>query len=550
MDAARRARPGFTLQEADLEPLKEILRLTGGIPLGILLAASWVDMLSVAEIAAEVARSLDFLESELSDVPERQRSMRAVFEYSWNLLNPEQQSLFAALSIFRGGFTREAAEAVAGASLRNLAVLVGKSMLTPSPDTGRYTVHELLRQYAEQELNRDAERGEQLIAAHAAFYTTLLDEAWALFFESDQPKMTAIIEADLDNIRLAWRQHVASQNAGAMRKMIAPLWFVHESRGWYPQAVALFGEVRKSLDEDSSDLGTLITRALASGVRSYFQALLGQADVAAEKAAEAVDMLRATNDHEAFFIAAVSQMIALIYLGRFTELIRETDAAVAVANDDNDPFWTAYVIAGSAFATLALGDIDQAKKILDAVREVLEPLGERQIMSWNYGNRARIAMLEGRPHDAVELFSRAVELSSELSYMRGMHANLAGLGDANLATGDLVAAELAFIKSLSAAEQMSMVRERLGMISRIARVRALTGRPAEAVELNATVIANPGSSQRFLGDAATIRENASSALADLQEQLDPDEYAAAYARGKESSFDVVAKKLISSLAEN
>jgi hypothetical protein len=134
--------------------------------------------------------------------------------------------------------------------------------------------------------------------------------------------------------------------------------------------------------------------------------------------------------------------------------------------------------------------------------------------------------------------------------MRGIHVNLADLGRAHLAAGNLEVAEIAFIKSLIAAEQMNMVREILGMIAKIAQVRAVTGYPIEAVELNTTVVADPRSTQRFLGETTTIRENATAALADLQEQLDPDEYAAAHKRGTATSYDVAAKKLIDSLADS
>ena len=83
-----------------------ICRLVGGMPLGILLAAAWLRLLSPAEIAAEIAaHSLDFLEGEWQEVPERQRSLRAVFDYSWRLLSEREQGIFAGLSVFRGGFT-------------------------------------------------------------------------------------------------------------------------------------------------------------------------------------------------------------------------------------------------------------------------------------------------------------------------------------------------------------------------------------------------------------------------------------------------------------
>ncbi|MCH7844791.1 MAG: adenylate/guanylate cyclase domain-containing protein, partial [Acidobacteria bacterium] len=140
LETANRSNPGFVIESDDLDALAEILRLTGGMPLGILLAAAWVDMLPIAEIAVEIGKSADFLETEMGDIPDRQRSIRAVFDYSWALLSPEERATFMALSVFRGGFSREAAESAAGASLRSLASLVSKSLLTANPDTGRYEV--------------------------------------------------------------------------------------------------------------------------------------------------------------------------------------------------------------------------------------------------------------------------------------------------------------------------------------------------------------------------------------------------------------------------
>ena len=114
--SARRVRPDFELRGEDLTYLTRICRLVGGMPLGVLLAAGWVDMLSPKRIAAEISRSLDFLETEERDVPARQRSMRAVFDHSRSLLAERDKEVLQGLSVFRGGFTSEAAAAVTGAS--------------------------------------------------------------------------------------------------------------------------------------------------------------------------------------------------------------------------------------------------------------------------------------------------------------------------------------------------------------------------------------------------------------------------------------------------
>jgi predicted ATPase len=163
------------LEVGDLAYVARICRMVQGTPLGILLAAAWLEALSPGEIAQEISRSLDFLESQMHDLPERQRSLRAVFEYSWNLLADEERALFAQLAVFRGGFTREAVQQITGTNLRTLTVMVNKSLLRRDNVSGRYEIHELLRQYAEEKL-RAWSGFETLSDAHSQYYTGLVAE--------------------------------------------------------------------------------------------------------------------------------------------------------------------------------------------------------------------------------------------------------------------------------------------------------------------------------------------------------------------------------------
>src|SRR3989442_9889576 len=147
------------------------------MPLGIELAASWVSVLSCAEIADEIERNIDFLATSMRDVPERHRSLRAAFDQSWRLLSGEQQEVLARLSVFRGDFAREAAAAVADADLRLLSELVSKSLVR-RPDFGRYELHELLRQYATEKL-ADESPPDVLASTrerHARYYLARLAE--------------------------------------------------------------------------------------------------------------------------------------------------------------------------------------------------------------------------------------------------------------------------------------------------------------------------------------------------------------------------------------
>ncbi len=132
LQSVQRVQPDFALQRSDLPHMAHICQLVGGMPLGIELAAGWLNMLPLAEIASEMQQSSDFLETELRDVPQRHRSIRIVFEASWQRLTLDEQVVFPQLSVFHGGFTRPAAQVVTGASLRLLGRLVSKSLLTTS----------------------------------------------------------------------------------------------------------------------------------------------------------------------------------------------------------------------------------------------------------------------------------------------------------------------------------------------------------------------------------------------------------------------------------
>jgi predicted ATPase/class 3 adenylate cyclase len=541
VDAARRARPEFTLRPDDLESLASILRLTDGMPLGIILAAAWSSLLSVREIAAEMATSLDFLETDAGDVPDRQRSVRAVFDYTWQLLSPEEQRVFTALSVFRGGFTRAAAEAVAGASLRDLAGLAAKSLVTTDPDSGRSTIHELLRQYAEAELAADPEVHGRVLDAHAAFYS---DWGGELFPPGTRLEELDALETDIDNIRRAWRHNLAIRNPEQARKLIGPLWAVYEVRGWYPSAEMLFEEALDAFDEDSGDAATEVTRALAAAFQAWFVALLGRPVEAEAATAAAVDVVRAHDDPAALWLALLPRALTLAYTGQDFSVV--ADEGIAIGEALGDPFLAAGFKNWRGGAALFAGDFDTARQRLVEGMAVYERIGERYWLSANLQHQAQVATAEGRTGDAVDLYGRSTDTAREIGAVRVLQMSAAGLGDANLADGNYETAEGAYVQSLATSEQMGMVHSMLSLITKIAGVRAATGHEREAIELLASVLADPASDQQAVFDSGPIGEAATATLDELRRRVPPEEFAAAEAAGAAVPYDVAAKQLIAS----
>lgn len=150
VDRARQVRPDFDV-ESQRACIIELCRIVQGMPLAIELAASWLKMLSCDEIVSEIGQNIDLLATNRRDVDERHRSIRAVFDYSWEMLSVKEQKCFLRLSVFRGGFGREAAERIGGASLEMLSDLMDKSFLFQNEE-GLFEIHDLLRQYTEEKL--------------------------------------------------------------------------------------------------------------------------------------------------------------------------------------------------------------------------------------------------------------------------------------------------------------------------------------------------------------------------------------------------------------
>nr|MCU0480709.1 hypothetical protein [Anaerolineae bacterium] len=244
MQSALRARPDFELQPEHLQYVARICKLVQGLPLAILLAAAWVEMLTPQEIADEIGKSLDFLESDMRDLPERHKSIRAVFDYSWNLLNEDERNAFANLSLFVGGFTRDAAQKAVGASLRVLTSLVNASLIRRSANSGRYDIHELLRQYADEKL-KNSGKCDDIEACYGVYYMNFLAEREADLQGKRQLGALDEIEADFENIRQAWRWAIGQKRADLITPALETLHLFGLMRSYQAMGKKLFIQARE-----------------------------------------------------------------------------------------------------------------------------------------------------------------------------------------------------------------------------------------------------------------------------------------------------------------
>ena len=252
-ESARRMQPDFELDSENLTAVIRICRLVQGMPLAIVLAAAWLELLEPAEIVAEIEQSFDFLEGEWHDLPQRQRSLRAVFNTSWKLLDEAEQAVLSALTVFQGGFTRGAAQAVVAAAPKTLLRLVHKSWLEREAD-GRFQIHELLRQYAAEKLAADESHERQVRDQHAAYFAGQLQKWYGKMKGPDSAEAFAAVAADTANVQAAWRWLVARRHFDVIvEQMLSGFFRYCEIRIRAPLLLPLLEMTRDALAENGSE---------------------------------------------------------------------------------------------------------------------------------------------------------------------------------------------------------------------------------------------------------------------------------------------------------
>ena len=455
---ARRVRPDFALTAENQSHVLSICYLVQGMPLGIVLAATWLELLTTQEVVAEMSRSLDFLATDMGDVPERQRSLRAAFDHSWRLLSQREQGIFRQLSIFRGGFTREAAEAVTGASLRDLQALVNKSLLNRTTG-GRYEVHELLRQFAAEKLVQAPDIEAAIRDRHSATYCAFLHEHTEQWHTDRQLETLATVTQEADNVQVAWRWALAQ---GEWQRLVQAIdswgWF-HLWQGRYADGESFCQAIVKKAERQSGETAVspdclrLWARALAwlglftddlniaVGVLQQSLALLERPELAGqdtrrEKASVLLSegMISLDQDLQeaqqlieqslAFYRELGNQWgIALGLLGlsqvdwrtgNYDAGLDRVQAALAIHQERGD--WQAQAESMTMLGLIhkTLGHLEEAERLERAALTLSQRIGDRSQLVVRHGNLAYTLLWQGKFAEAQQLAGESLAICRDL----------------------------------------------------------------------------------------------------------------------------------------
>ena len=457
VERAQATRPGFRLTSANAAVIAELCRRLDGLPLAIELAAGRIRLLSPDALLERIERRLDLIAGGGPDLPARQRTLRATLDWSYQLLGPFEQALFARLSVFAGGATVEAIEAVCRDDegpdlLDGLSSLLEKSLLTSgvveAVGQPRLQMLQIVRDYARERLE---ERGETAPFGdrHLSWFLRASEPANVLH-HPDAYTYWPVIEPDTDNLRAAVRWALDHRDVHALAVLAWNLWPWYwqsgrllEARGWLDEAVAMIGP-----DADPSDAARLWLWAATARFQT------GDLEGAEPMVTRATSTFHELGDEVDAAIAEIMRAGVLIGSGRHDEVDDELDGTLKVMRAHGIDWGVGYAaftmgslaelrgdVLGAraaqqealaaagrigleplqalaqvqlALLDLGQGALDETRRRLSVTAAILERIRYLEGTGYALDAAAGLAVAEGRPEAASAALRAADEIREEL----------------------------------------------------------------------------------------------------------------------------------------
>jgi predicted ATPase len=416
--SARRASVRFPI-EAKRTQIVKICQLVEGMPLALELAASWLKVTPIETVAEQLTQGFDVLSTRHHNMPERHQSMRVVLEQSWRLLNPEEQQVLPRLSVFRGGCNKEAAEAVAGASLGMLATFIEKSWLRMN-EAGRYHLHELVRQFVAEKL--DVGDKEKTLERHSGYYLGFLNVGDAERSGVKQRPMLDAISSERDNVQAAWRWAAEHGHSHELNQAMASLYDFYDIGSHYQEGFELFDDAIRalpSLVEHREVLAKLHLR------RANFRLALG--DYAAAKSEAQHSLTMTKDERERAFILRTLGISSHVMGQRETSehYFRES---VAIFRKLSDPVGLALVLFGFSDMLSAFAEFEEGREVAREALAVSRTTGRAHLISLALGALAWPTSCLGNYDEAERYYQEGLELSQTLEDRNGIGRGFNFLG--------------------------------------------------------------------------------------------------------------------------
>ena len=547
-------------------------------------------MLSLAEIAARMAASLDLLAADLDDLPARQRSMRAVFDASWAILSEQARATFARMSVFRGGFAAEAAQAVTGADLRPLRELVRISFVQRTEAEsfaahllrlGYFVIHELLRQYGAEKLAETTGNREETLDRHCAYYAAFLTaRARALHDGGLGP-----VAGEVADIRAAWHWALDAARVDRVRQFVGRLncgifQLDYLTLEWFSGGEQAFAQAVSLLRTAGGDRENAIALGVALRCQGGCAFELGHLDRAAALIEESMAILEQCGARAELSIAKVDACVGVdkstasveqlleeglvlareadyeIGIGRASHLLampalhrHAFDRAEQYVRDALPIYRRIGHHRGTCFGLTTLAGIAYARGNDAAARQcIVEGIAVTDKMVWpEWGADMRAALSTvlitlGDPDAARIQCQRAIEIAQDVGDDRLLVYALCGLGDAALADGSAEEAKGYYRQALALAVDDPRFLPKWRPVCSVATLRAREGSMEQATALSALGLDPIWAWSFWYGMGLRL-------VIELERQMPPAAFAAAQERGRTMSLQETVAELFEELKE-
>jgi transcriptional regulator with XRE-family HTH domain/tetratricopeptide (TPR) repeat protein len=442
--SAKRARPDIKFTEKDYAAAIRICNLVEGLPLAIELAAAWINLLSCEEIAREIEKTFDFLKSSQRNIPERHKSLRAAFEHSWQLLTDEERSVLANLSIFRGGYSRETAETITGASLEILSSLLVKSLIR-RVENGRFDMHEAIRQFASEYLvDQDAVR-----ESHGNFFLTLLANSDEALKSGGQIEAINKITEEFGNIQSAWEWGLENDAFQLMQSTLPAMWLSYDVRGWlnagFTQTDVLIQKLRPLAEKPKHR----VALGLVLAFHGMFCFRLGDYARAKVTLDESLSIVRPLNIPDAMKPVLIFNGIVTSLMGDVSTAQDYMNEGVALASETGDPWFLALGQFNQGFQLGLQGKRESAYDLMHAGLLLWREMGNIRFTGMALNFISPIAIELNLRGEARSYLDESLRLTSSVEDRWGMGTAMGRLGLLDLLEGDLSSAEAQLGQSIA-----------------------------------------------------------------------------------------------------
>jgi predicted ATPase/class 3 adenylate cyclase len=576
-ERARQVEPSFVITKENMAAVSRICQLVDGLPLGIELAAAWVNVFTPEDIAAEIERDIDFLATTMRDVPEKHRSLRAIFNQSWNRIPGDQQAGYRRLAVFSGGFGREAAHEVADVSLVTLSHFIQKSLLN-SDGRGRFDLHPLLKAYAGEKLDETPEERKSTCQLHSRHYIQFLVDRQHIQGERIR-ELREEIRAESGNIWAAVRWAVTHWDDENEAYEALRSFAIYAQTEGFHSAEAYFRRLEQLLRKEGASVHISAPKIKLLLNVLTIQAVNGTTigDPESETIIQnCLPLLREMELNYEIGVALLGAGIWSVYRSEYGDAIVSFKESIANLREQGDPFITVACLSWLGWAYYEQGDLDQAGKYFqDSRDESIEydnvlglPYALSKLGTWadaqqlyergaayhmealkyfeaigdqagqGYAlSRVSLSAWGMKAYDqALEYGQAGYEQFEAISHRWGTATAICRIGFAELALGEYDAAQAHFYKGLVLAQEYKYPSTAKYALIGLAMLWAQQGKLNKAAGLLTTIL-DSGSI------AYLYKLIGRQALAEIESETPPDQFATIQEEAKEKELKDVIEEI-------